>query len=320
MFKRTKTYRPFLYPWAVQLTQEHDIDMHWHEKEVNLVQDVQQWNDGTMQESEKQFVMNVLRLFTQSDVAVGEVYKQCLVPQIQNNEISNMLTSFACREGVHQRAYALIPETLKFPDSEWHAFLDYTHMKQKWEFMQKNNLTPDLLFAKQVFMEGVSLFGSFAMLLHFKQKAKMLGMCEVVEWSIRDETVHVDANARLYRTLWEENQAAGVEFTDQAKRAVYQMARDVIEHEDHFIHEAFKLYQPEGLTESSVKQYVRYLADRRLIQMGFKGNWKVKDIPEELQWLQWTVNAPRVSNFFERRVTDYMDSGMVGSINWEIYE
>ena len=39
-----------------------------------------------------------------------------------------MLGSFACREGVHQRAYALLNDTLGLPDSEYHAFLEYKEM------------------------------------------------------------------------------------------------------------------------------------------------------------------------------------------------
>jgi len=100
------------------------------------------------------------------DVAVGETYKNVLIPYFKNNEISNLLTSFANRESVHQRAYALIPETLRFPDAEWHAFLDYKHMKDKWDFMTEpaGTTLSDMAYtlAKQVFMEGVSLFGSFA--------------------------------------------------------------------------------------------------------------------------------------------------------------
>jgi len=315
----SKTYRPFLYQWAVEMTQAHEIELHWHEKECNLQQDVQQWNDGTITPEEKEFITSVLRLFTQSDVAVGEVYKNTLIPYFKNNEISNLLTSFANRESVHQRAYALIPETLKFPDEEWHAFLEYQHMADKWDFMKQGEAWEDTTYkiaatlAKQVFMEGVSLFGSFAMLLWFKQQAKMLGMCEVVEWSLRDESLHVEGEAKLFREFCEEQPHV---VTDTLKAWIYECARTVVKHEDIFIDKAFELYEPDGFTADDLKQYIRYLADRRLIQLGLKGNFGVKKMPASMEWLTGITMGVRDTNFFERRVTDYVQKGMSGELEW----
>ena len=314
-----QTYRPFTYPWAVEMTQTHEIELHWHEKECNLQQDVQQWNDGTITDSEKEFITNVLRLFTQSDVAVGETYKNVLIPYFKNNEISNLLTSFANRESVHQRAYALIPETLRFPDAEWHAFLDYKHMKDKWDFMTEpaGTTLSDMAYtlAKQVFMEGVSLFGSFAMLLWFKQQAKMLGMCEVVEWSLRDESLHVEGEAKLFREFTHEHPRI---VNDELKKRIYDIAREVIKHEDKFINKAFEIYEPDGFTADDLKQYVRFLADRRLIQLGLTGNFNVKKMPASMEWLTGITMGARDTNFFERRVTDYVQKGMTGELDWSV--
>ena len=317
------TYKPFKYQWAFDLTQEHEIELHWHEKEVNLQQDIQQWKDGTLTEGEKDFITNVLRLFTQSDVSVGEAYKQELVPAFKNNEISNMLTSFANREGVHQRAYALIPESLGFDESEWHAFLDYAHMKDKWEKMQERevNSLSDLAFmvAKTAMMEGVSLFGSFAMLLHFKQQAKMLGMCEVVEWSIRDETVHVQGNAKLFREFLLEHPRID---KGSLQARVRRMVRSLVRAEEHFIRSAFELLgsvDHRGIQEEHCIEFIKYLADRRMIQLGLDPIYKIKEVPEGMRWFEEITLAPRDANFFERRVTDYVDQGMVGDLDWGAY-
>lgn len=317
----SRTYRPFKYPWAVQYSQTHEIDLHWHEKEVNLQQDIQQWNDGKLSEPEKQFITNVLRLFTQSDVAVGEAYKHLLIPYFRNNEISNMLTSFANREAVHQRAYALIPESLNFPESEWHAFMEYEEMKKKFEFITPHvaaNETPSgmaMALANQILSEGVCLFGSFGMLLYFKQHGKMLGMCEVVEWSIRDETLHVQANADLFRAHCEETGCV----TDALKRRLYSMARECAKLEEDFIRQAYSIWEPPGLSMQDLIQYTQYLTDRRLIQMGLKANFEVA-LPESLEFISWVTSAPRFANFFERRVTDYQQSGLTGELNWEFVQ
>ena len=131
-----------------------------------------------MTEVEKDFVTNVLRLFTQSDVAVGQNYYDQFIPKFKNNEIRNMLGSFASREGIHQRAYALLNETLGLPDEEFHAFLEYKEMADKVDFMMASNTTTKrgmaLALAKSVMNEGVSLFASFIMLLNFQRFGRMV--------------------------------------------------------------------------------------------------------------------------------------------------
>jgi ribonucleoside-diphosphate reductase beta chain len=70
----------------------------------------------------------------------------------------------------------------------------------------------------------------------------------------------------------------------------------------------------EGITPTDVKNYIRYIADRRLIQLGLKGNWKAKENP--LPWLDWVLNGDSFKNFFEGTVTDYNAAGMEGEWGW----
>ena len=91
-----------MFPWAVETTKKHE-EIHWTEDEAELSEDVQDWKTK-LSDSEKEFVTQILRLFTQSDVQVGENYHELLIPKFKNNEVRNMLASFANREGVHQRA------------------------------------------------------------------------------------------------------------------------------------------------------------------------------------------------------------------------
>ena len=110
----SKAYKPFAYPWAVELTKKHE-EVHWVEDEAELSEDVQDWRTK-LSVQEKDFIENILRLFTQSDVQVGSNYHEFLIPKMKNNEVRNMLASFANREGVHQRAYALLNDTLGLPE------------------------------------------------------------------------------------------------------------------------------------------------------------------------------------------------------------
>lgn len=310
----SKTYKPFIYPWAVEMTKKHE-EIHWIEDEAELSEDVQDWRTK-LSESEKEFITQVLRLFTQSDVQVGENYHEFLIPKFKNNEIRNMLSSFATREGVHQRAYALLNDTLGLPDEEYHAFLEYKAMADKIDFMSHGDTSSHtglaLALAQSVFNEGMSLFASFVMLLNFQRFGKMKGMGTIVEWSIRDETMHVQGNAKLFREFCDEHPRI---VNDELKSKIYTMALEGVKLEDRFIDLAYNGHEIQGLTKDDVKQYIRHIADRRLLQLGLKPKFKAKDNP--LPWLDWVLNGASHDNFFEKRVTEYSVVGMEGEWGWD---
>ncbi|WP_432473719.1 ribonucleotide-diphosphate reductase subunit beta [Amphritea sp. HPY] len=303
------TYKPFHYPWAMELTTAHEDD-HWTEQELDLGDDVKDWKNNLTPE-EKNLVSQILRLFTQSDVQVGQNYADFFIPVFKNNELRNWLYSVMAREGTHQRAYAMINETLNLPDSEFSVFLEYSEMSDKATFMGANDTTDDrgiaLALAKTVFSEGVSLFGAFAMLLNFQRYGKMKGMCEAVRWSIIDETSHVQGAARMFRTFCEEHPHV---VTDELKRDIYSMAREVEQLENKYLDLAFELGDVEGLSKAEMKTYVKYLLDRRLLQLGLKENFGVEKNP--LKWFDEIMGSASHVNFFEGRVTDYQVVGMTG--------
>ena len=307
----SETYKPFYYSWAVDLTVRHE-KAHWIEDEIDLGEDVSDWKTNKVTPIEKDYITNILRLFTQSDVAVGQNYYDQFIPKFKNNEIRNMLGSFANREGVHQRAYALLNDTLGLPDSEYHAFLEYKEMTDKIEFMQKADITTQrglaLALAKSVFNEGVALFASFVMLLNFQRVGKMKGMRKVVEGSIRDESMHVEGNSRLFKAFVAEHPKL---VDNEFKKEIYVMAKNVVKLEDKFIQLAYAMGEIEGLTMEEVKTYIRYITDRRLLQLGLKTTFKVKNNP--LPWLEWILNGADHTNFFENRVTEYEVAGLTGS-------
>jgi glutaredoxin 3 len=304
------TYKPFAYPWAVEKAISHE-KIHWGEWEAKLQDDVAQWKTGSISDVEKEHITAILRLFTQSDVAVGTNYLEYYIPKFKNNEIRAMLTSFVNREFVHQRAYALLNDTLGLPEEEYSAFLEFKSMKDKIDFMGDIDINSQAGIAKSiarsVMNEGMSLFSAFAMLLNYQRTGKMRGMCEIVEWSVRDETMHCDGMVQLFREFCNEHPRI---VTDEFKADIYQMFRDGVALEDKVIETAFEMGSVEGLTPEEVKRYIRYIADRRLIQLGLKGNWKIKENP--LQWLEWVLNGDSFKNFFEGTVTDYNAAGLDG--------
>jgi glutaredoxin 3 len=307
----SETYKPFHYPWAIDITTRHE-KAHWIEDELDISEDVSDWKGGKITPVEKEYITNILRLFTQSDVAVGQNYFDQFIPKFKNNEVRNMLSSFAAREGIHQRAYALLNETLGLSAEEYHAFLEYKEMADKIEYMMESDVNTmrglGQALAKSVFNEGVALFASFVMLLNFQRFGKMKGMGKVVEWSIRDESMHVEGNSKLFKVFCQEHPRI---VDDEFKAEIYEMSRQIVKLEDKFIDLAYKMGEIEGLEKSEVKQYIRYITDRRLIQLGMKPNFRVKDNP--LPWLEWVLNGADHTNFFENRVTEYEVAGLSGS-------
>lgn len=301
-------YHP-IYSQFVEITEKHEKG-HWGTWEVKLQQDVEDWKSGRITPKEKAFISSILRLFTQSDVAVGSDYYDNLIPVFQNNEVRNMLGSFAAREGVHQRAYALLNDTLGFGSDFYDEFLKYKEMSDKITFMtdmsNKDNHSIALSLGKQVLCEGVCLFATFAMLLNQSRFGKMPGMSDVNLWSIRDESLHVEGLSMLFQQFLKEFPHV---VTDSFKKELYETARKGITLEDAFIDLTFDLGSCEGITREDTKQYIRAVCDYRMQQLGFKPEYNV-DNP--FDWLNWVTSSSVVENFFESNTTAYSKDSMVG--------
>ena len=220
-----------------------------------------------------------------------------------------MLSSFAAREAIHVAAYSHLIETLGMPESTYNEFNEYEEMVEKHEFfqeLQEGDNLPAQIAAFSAFTEGMQLFSSFVMLLNFARHGKMKGMGQIIAWSIADETLHTESMIQLFRTYVQENRSM---WNDDTKRLIYNTAEKMVELEDKFINLAFGVNQMEGLTPIEVKQYIRYICDRRLIALGMKGIFKVKTNP--LPWVDGMLGVTH-TNFFENKVVDYAKGALTG--------
>ena len=315
------TYKPFHYPWAMEYAEKHE-KIHWGTWEAKLQEDVKQWKNGGLTDQERKHITSILRIFTQSDCAVAGNYCDQFIPVFKNNEIRNMLLSFANREGTHQRAYALLNDTLGLAEEEYSSFLSFTEMREKIEFMQETGIHNDhptlkaigTSLAQAVCNEGMSLFSAFVMLLNYQRFGKMKGMCEIVEWSIKDESLHTEAMTKLFQTFCEENPRV---VNNELKKQIYTNFTRAVQLEDALVDLIYENDENEicTLKGKDIKTYIRYLADRRLLQLGLKPIFEQKENP--LPWLDWIVSGDSFKNFFEGVVTDYNASGMTGEWGWD---
>jgi ribonucleoside-diphosphate reductase beta chain len=281
-----------------------------------MLEDVKDWKNR-LTASEKQFLTHIFRFFTQGDVDVAGGYVKNYLPYFPQPEVRMMLLGFAAREALHIAAYSHLIETLGLPDTMYNQFLEYDAMRQKHDYVldissqnsSKEN-TAKHIAVFSAFTEGMQLFSSFIMLLNFPRNGTMKGMGQIVTWSIVDETMHTESMIKLFRTYIEENKEI---WNDELKGELYTIASRMVELEDKFIDLAFDMGEMSKLTKEDVKQYIRYIADRRLISLGLKGIFKVKKNP--LPWVEEMVNSPVHGNFFENRVTDYAKGALSG--NWD---
>ena len=305
-------FKPFHYPWAYDAWLKHE-QSHWLHTEVPMLEDVKDWKNNLSTE-EKYFLTQIFRFFTQADIDVAGGYVKNYLPEFPQPEVRMMLSSFAAREALHIAAYSHLIESLGMPESTYNEFMEYDVMREKHEYFVKkvNNgvALPVKLAAISAFTEGLALFASFVMLLNFPRHGKMKGMGQIVTWSIVDETQHAEGVIKLFRTYVEENREV---WNDATKGQIYSVCTKIVELEDQFIDLAYSMGPVKGLRDSELKKYIRYIADRRLISMGLKGIFKVKKNP--LPWVEEMINAPRQTNFFENRATDYAKGALTGDWN-----
>jgi len=224
-----------------------------------------------------------------------------------------MMTAFAAMETVHVAAYSHLLDTIGMPESEYSAFMKYKEMKDKYDYMQGFNVNSKEDIAKTVavfsaFTEGLQLFASFAILLNFPRHNKMKGMGQIVTWSVRDETLHCNSMIRIFKEFIKENPEI---WTPKLKKELYEACRIIVEHEDAFIDLAFEMGPMEGLTAQEVKDYIRFIANRRLDQLGLEPIYDVQKNP--LTWLDTMLNAVEHMNFFEGRATEYSKASTQGT-------
>ena len=306
-------YKPFKYPWAYDAWLQQQR-VHWLPEEVPLADDVKDWH-RTLNANERNLLTHIFRFFTQGDVEVNNCYMKHYSQVFKPTEVQMMLSAFSNIETVHIAAYSHLLDTIGIPESEYSAFLKYQQMKDKYDYLQQFGVDTKENIAKTLamfgaFTEGLQLFASFAILMNFPRFNKMKGMGQIVTWSVRDESLHTASIIKLFRTFVDENPEI---WNEELRRDLYVSCETVVTHEDAFIDLAFELGAIEGLEAREVKQYIRYIADRRLMQLGLQPVYRIEKNP--LPWMEEMLNGVEHANFFENRATEYSKAATRGS--WE---
>ena len=238
-------YKPFEYQEAFEFfKQQHRA--HWISDEVPLASDLNDWK-SKLTKSEKNLIGNILKSFAQTEVHVNDYWSTKVSLWFPKPEIQAMARAFADFESIHAEAYARLNEELGLDDFK--AFLEDEVSKAKIDRLVE---TPGetledravSLAIFSAFTEGVNLFSSFAVLMSFQLRNLMKGTAQVVEWSVRDESLHSKAGCWLFRTLLEEQPELN---SDKIREKVIEACETSVQLEFDFIDKAFEMGDIEGL-------------------------------------------------------------------------
>ena len=298
--------------------------VHWVWTEVPMGRDVQDWKMN-LTAAEKNVVGNILKGFAQTEVIVNEYWASKVYGWFPKPEIRMMAAAFANMEGVHTKAYAYLNEELDLED--YGAFLEDPESKAKIDYLTKTprihgaggkwKLSEKKAVARSLaifsaFTEGVNLFSSFAILLNFKRFNKLKSVGNIVEWSVRDESMHSQAGCWLFRTFVQEYPEV---LDDLLKGDIYEAARETVALECDFIDKVFELGSIEGVEPEDLKNFIKHRANVKLGDLGFKANWKNidKDALLRMTWFDNMTAGAQSTDFFDSKVTQYSK----GNINWD---
>jgi ribonucleoside-diphosphate reductase beta chain len=267
--------------------------------------------DGVkLNEKEKNLIGNILKSFAQTEVHVNDYWSTNVSKWFPKPEIVAMTSTFGAFESIHAHAYARLNEELGLDDFK--AFLEDEASSAKIERLLSipNDTIEERaqsLAIFSAFTEGVNLFSSFAILMSFQLRNLMKGTGQIVEWSVRDESLHSQAGCWLFRTLLSEQPELN---TDELRNKITEACHLSVKLEFDFIEKAFEMGEIEGLNMNQLKNFIKARANEKMIELGYNAVYNDID-PNHLKQMEWfghLTSGKTHQDFFAGRVTDYAKS------------
>jgi len=311
-------YKPFEYPQAYEywLNQQQ---AHWLHTEIPMMSDLNDWNSN-LNKTEKNIIGSILKGFAQTETIVNDYWSGLVTKWFRKPEVIMMATTFGAFETIHAEAYSLLNETLGLDN--FSEFLEDEATMAKIEnlmlvrdsFNGEKNI-PEIaksLAIFSAFTEGVNLFSSFAILLSFKMRNKLKGVGQIVEWSIRDESMHSEAGCWLFRTLIEENPYLK---TKELEAAINEAALLSLKLELDFIDKVFELGDLEGCSKYDLQNFIKNRVNTKLGDLGYGPIITDIDLTavERMKWCDHLSAGKQHTDLIANRVTNYSK----GTMTWD---
>lgn len=312
---------PIKYNWARSYYLK-GVANNWTPEEIPMQQDIEQWKKNTFSEDEKRMVLWNLGFFSTAESLTANNIIIAVYRHITNPECRQYLLRQAYEEAVHTEMFLYCCDSLGLdPDYIYNMYITTPSIKAKDDFViglttsifDKNfstegddNIRSFLydIIGYYMVMEGIFFYAGFAMMLSFKRSNKMIGIGEQFEYVLRDETVHFSFGADLINTIVLENPKV---WTEDFKKSITQTVKKAVELEVAYTKDCLPR-GIDGLNAEMVKEYVQYIADRRLEKINLPIVYKSKN---PFPWLSEITDLPKEKNFFETRVTEYKTGGQL---------
>ena len=311
-------YKPFEYPKAFDYWLKQQ-QAHWIHTEVPMMSDINDWKQN-LNETEKNIIGSILKGFAQTETVVNDYWTGLVTKWFRKPEIIAMATTFGAMETIHAEAYSLLNEELGLDD--FSEFLEDETTMAKIETLMdvRDSFNGEVNWHERAkslaifsaFTEGVNLFSSFAVLLSFKMRNKLKGVGQIVEWSIRDESMHSEAGCWLFKTLIKENPYLN---TPELEAAINEAALLSLKLELDFIEKVYELGDLEGCNKYNLIHFIKNRVNTKLADLGY--NPIVGDVDmtavNEMKWFDALSAGKQHTDFFANRVTNYSK----GHLEWD---
>jgi ribonucleoside-diphosphate reductase beta chain len=301
-------YKPFEYQDAFNFYKDQHR-AHWLADEVPLASDLNDWK-LKLSEPEKNLIGNILKSFAQTEVHVNDYWSTKVSVWFPKPEVQAMARVFADFESIHAEAYARLNEELGLDD--FAAFMEDETSKNKIERLievpgttiEEKALSLAIFSA---FTEGVNLFSSFAVLMSFQLRNLMKGTGQIVEWSVRDESLHSKAGCWLFRKLLEEQPELN---TPTLRTKIVEACELSVKLEFDFIEKAFEMGDIDGLNKEQLKAFIKARANEKLVELGYQAIYNDIDpnLLKQMEWFGHLTSGKTHQDFFAGRVTSYAKS------------
>lgn len=312
---------PLKYHWAWE-HYRNGLANHWIPDEVPMQMDIQHWKSDRLSADERLVILRTLGFFATAESLVANNLTLAIFKHVTNAECRQYLLRQAFEEAVHTHTFLYIVESLGLDEGEiFNMYHEVPAVARKDEFeMQytENLFDPafttetseglqqfvENLVAFYVIMEGIFFYSGFVMMLSFHRRNLMTGIGTQFQYILRDETIHLNFGIDLINGIKAENPAI---WTPEFQQRVIAMIRTGVDLEIAFAEDCL----PRGilgLNAGLFRDYVQHIADRRLERIGLPLQY---GSPNPFPWMSETMDLSKEKNFFETRVTEYQNGGML---------
>jgi ribonucleoside-diphosphate reductase beta chain len=317
---------PFKYKWAWEKYLATCAN-HWMPQEINMTRDIALWKDPNgLTDDERRLIKRNLGFFVTADSLAANNIVLGSYRHITAPECRQFLLRQAFEEAIHTHAYQYIVESLGLDEGEiFNAYHEVASIRNKDEFLipfidtltnpHFKTGTPEndqkLLKSLIVFaclMEGLFFYVGFTQILALGRQNKMMGAAEQYQYILRDESMHCNFGIDLINQIKLENPHL---WTAVFKAEINGLFMKAVELEYAYAEDTM----PRGvlgLNASMFKGYLRYIANRRAVQIGLEELFPGEENP--FPWMSEMIDLKKERNFFETRVIEYQSGG---ALSWD---